>query len=100
MKLDTDDVEFIDLDEKDEEMFDKVVEHLIDEEVSLPERDKSNDSPRKKQEEEKKRVDMLMHSEVMMVQEAKAQHNAYELRKRAKKVGLDLLPPGRHSKTV
>ena len=100
MKIDTDDVEFTIVDEEESEMFDKVAKHLVKKEIELPDRDKSNDFPRKRQREEKEKLSVLRHSELKKVKEAKDQHNAYQIRKRAKEVGLDLLPPGRHSKSV
>ena len=69
----------------------------MDNEVKLPPRDPSNDFPRQRERKEKEKISSLRHSEVKKVKEAKAQHSSYLLRKRAKAVGLDLLPPGRHS---
>ena len=100
VKLDADDIEFTTIDEEDSEIFDKVAEHLVKKEIALPERDKSNDFPRKRQREEKEKVSVLRHSELKRVKEAKDQHGAYQIRKRAKKVGLKLLPSGRHSRSV
>ena len=100
MKVDSDDVEFTEIDDEDSEMFDKVADHLIDKKIELPERDNSNDFPRKREKSEKNRLEMARYSQIKKDKEAKAQHNAYEIRKRAKKVGLDLLPSGRHSKSA
>ena len=100
MKVDSDDVEFTEIDDKDSEMFDKVADHLVDKKIELPERDNSNDFPRKREKSEKNRLEMARYSQIKKDKEAKAQHNAYEIRKRAKKVGLDLLPSGRHSKSA
>ena len=100
MKVDADQVDFIDVEEEDSEFFDKIAETLVEQEVELPKRDKSNDFPRKREKKEKEKLDVLRYSELKRVKEAKSQHSAYQIRKRAKKVGLDLLPPGRHSQSV
>jgi len=100
MKVDADQVDFIEVGEEDNKFFNKVAEVLVEKEVELPRRDKSNDFPRKREKKEKEKLDVLRHSELKRVKEANDQHNAYQIRKRAKKVGLDLLPPGRHSKSV
>tara|TARA_X000001036_G_scaffold438753_1_gene487488 strand:+ start:990 stop:1817 length:828 start_codon:yes stop_codon:yes gene_type:complete len=100
MKVDSNDVEFTEIDDEDSEMFDKVADHLIDKKIELPERDNSNDFPRKREKSEKNRLEMARYSQIKKDKEAKTQHNAYEIRKRAKKVGLDLLPSGRHSKSA
>ena len=100
MKVDSDDVEFTEINDEDSEMFDKVADHLVDKKIELPERDNSNDFPKKREKSEKNRLEMARYSQIKKDKEAKAQHNAYETRKRAKKVGLDLLPSGRHSKSA
>ena len=100
MKVDSDDVEFTEINDEDSEMFDKVADHLVDKKIELPERDNSNDFPKKREKSEKNRLEMARYSQIKKDKEAKAQHNAYEIRKRAKKVGLDLLPSGRHSKSA
>ena len=73
IEVDAEETDFIDVSEENKKDFDIIAEHIVDKEVKLPPRNPINDFPN-------------------------YQHNAYELRKRAKKVGLDLLPPGRHSK--
>ena len=89
---------YVEVTDKDIVGFDEISEHLVKEEVELPERDPSNDFPVKRKREENARVASLRHSQIKKVKEAKSQHSSYILRKRAKAVGLDLLPPGRHSK--
>ena len=98
IEVDAEETDFIDVSEENKKDFDIIAEHIVDKEVKLPPRNPINDFPKKREKDEKKRVSSLRHSEVKKVREANYQHNAYELRKRAKKVGLDLLPPGRHSK--
>ena len=98
IEVDAEETDFIEVSEENKKDFDIIAEHIVDKEVKLPPRNPINDFPKKREKDEKKRVSSLRHSEVKKVREANYQHNAYELRKRAKKVGLDLLPPGRHSK--
>ena len=100
MKVDSDEVDFTDITDEDSAMFDKVAEHLVTKDVELPERDSSNDSPRKRESSEKSRIQVARFSQIKKEKEADAQHSAYEIRKRANKVKLDLLPPGRHSQTT
>mgnify|MGYP003325724167 CR=1 FL=1 len=59
-----------------------------------------NDKPRKRKKEEEERKKKKTQHFIKKEKEKNYQHSAYELRKRAKAVGLDLLPAGRHSKGV
>ena len=65
---------------------------------NLPERNEINDSPRKREKEERGRVVNILKSEKDKLKKRNYQKKAYELRKRAKNVGLDLLPNGRQPK--
>ena len=98
MKVDADDAEFIDMDDETKGVLDKVAEAISVDSLSLPERDSSNDYPRKRMEDEQKRVDNLSFKAVKKKVVAKKQQSRYLVRKQAKEVGLDLLPPGRHSR--
>ena len=97
IESDAEDVDFIEVSSEEIEGFDKVAEHLVKKEVELPNRDERNNFPFKREREEKEGLSSLRQSQVKKVREAKTQHSAYILRKRAMAVGLDLLPPGRHS---
>jgi len=64
----------------------------------LPERDERNDNPRKRNDSEKKELTSVTKHAMKKKDVADQQHSAYQMRKRAKAVGLDLLPGGRQSK--
>ena len=69
---------------------------VVDQDITLPPRDKSNDSPYKKYNEQKKSLKKTYSK-------AKATSSAKErkrLRKRAIAVGLEFLPPGKPKKEV
>lgn len=71
---------------------------ISDDSIRLPNRNKTNNRPKKREKEEKDRIILKTKEFVKKEKEKSYQHNAYELRKRAKEVNLDLLPSGRHSK--
>jgi len=77
-----------------------IADTVSDINVNLPERDKRNDNPRKRMDNEKVKLSNYTRHSMKKESVAKQQNSAYQIRKRAKKVGLDLLPPGRHSKKV
>ena len=98
MKVDADEAEFIDMDDETKEVLDKVSSVLDIGNIELPERNPVNDQPKKRMQEEQKRVDKLTFKSLKKGKIKKEQNSRYLIRKRAKAVGLDLLPPGRHSK--
>ena len=98
MKVDADEAEFIDMDDDTKEVLDKVSSVLDIGNIELPERNPVNDQPKKRMQEEQKRVDKLTFKSLKKGKIKKEQNSRYLIRKRAKAVGLDLLPPGRHSK--
>ena len=98
MKVDADDAEFIDMDDDTKEVLNQVASVMDVDSIELPKRNPLNDQPKKRMEEEKKRVDKLSFKSVKKNKIKKEQNSRYLIRKRAKAVGLDLLPPGRHSK--
>ena len=71
---------------------------LIPRDDDLPERDARNDSPRFREEEEKSSLNMATSNARKKLVEKVIQKQMYERRKRAKAVGLKLLPAGRSSK--
>lgn len=73
---------------------------VSDDSIELPKRNESNNKPRKRKKEEEERLIAKTQHFIKKEKEKSYQHSAYELRKRAKAVGLDLLPAGRHSKGV
>ena len=95
MKSDTEDAEFFEVTEKQEE----VLEVLSNDKIQLPERHSSNDEPKARDEFEKNRLKYKIKKAQISESEAKKQSNRYLIRKRAKAVGLELLSPGRHSRS-
>ena len=93
---DTEEAEFFEVTEGQEE----VLEVLSDSNIKLPERHSSNDSPKARDEFEKNRLKYKINKTQKDEEEIKRQSQRYLIRKRAKAVGLDLLPPGRHTKTA
>ena len=101
MKTDAKEVEFFDVTDDQNDALDLISEHVgVD--VQLPERDESNNNPaeRRKQEKDRLKQRTSSYSRAKRTTDKKKQSQRYRIRKRAEKVGLDLLPPGRHTKTV
>ena len=95
MKGDTEDAEFFEVTEKQEE----VLEVLSNDKIQLPERHSSNDEPKARDEFEKNRLKYKIKKAQISESEAKKQSKRYLIRKRAKAVDLELLSPGRHSRS-
>ena len=93
---DTEEAEFFEVTESQEE----VLEILSDSNIKLPERHSSNDFPKARDEFEKNRLKYKINEKQKNEEEIKRQSERYLIRKRAKLVDLDLLPPGRHTKTA
>lgn len=98
MKVDADEAEFVEMDDDEKEVLNQVESVMDLGDVKLPERNPSNNQPNKRAEKEQERVDNLSFSGIKKKKVAKEQQSRYLIRKRALAVGLDLLPPGRHSK--
>ena len=64
----------------------------------LPKRDKSNDTPHKRVKKEKQKLKLSVAQHKKKTKQLKTRRDNYKLKKRAEKVGLKLLPPGRWSK--
>ena len=79
--------------------FDKV-SSVIGSSKPLPDRNPINDHPKKRKYEEDKKIVRATKTAIRKSKEKDYQKRAYETRKRAKAVGLDLLGNGRHSKGV
>ena len=90
--------EFVDVTPQESSKMDEISEELEGVYENLPERNEINDSPRKREKEERGRVVNILKSEKDKLTKRNYQKKAYELRKRAKNVGLDLLPNGRQPK--
>ena len=95
---DTEEAEFFEVTERQEE----VLEILSDSNIKLPERDKINNDPAQRRKDEKNRLKQRasIYNRTKTDKAKKEQNERYAIRKRAKTVGLDLLPPGRHTKTA
>ena len=77
----------------------EILNIIVINEEELPERNKSNDNPIKRMRKEKKKVEDIKKNP-KKIRKRKDQYNSwYHLRKRAKYVGLELLPPGKPTKT-
>lgn len=85
--------EFIDVDIEDSSF-----NQVSDDSVALPERNIINDAPKKRKKKENERILLKTREFIKKEKERAYQHSAYELRKRAEDIGLELLPAGRHSK--
>jgi len=98
IRMDGEDAEFVDINEKEQEEMDLVSKIMDMEDIELPERDIANSSPRLREKNEKK---TLKQSTIKLIKKEKVKkqlNNAYRLRKRAEAVGLKLLGSGRQSK--
>ena len=98
MKVDADEAEFVDMDDETKQVLDHVASAMEVDNIALPERNPINDKPKKREKEEKARLSTLGFKSIKKKVEDKKQQSRYLVRKRALAVGLDLLPPGRHTK--
>ena len=96
-----DDIEEAEFEISDEEIdgFDKVSK-VIGSSNPLPDRNPINDHPKKRKDEEDKKIVKATKTAIRKSKEKDYQKRAYETRKRANAVGLVLLGNGRHSKGV
>ena len=97
MKVDTntEDAEFFDISDNQEQ----VLDDLSNDKIVLPERHMSNDTPRVRESFEKDRLKKKIIEKREQSKTETAQSKRYIIRKRAKAVGLDLLSPGRHTRS-
>ena len=98
MRMDGEDAEFIDVDDKDKNDMDLVSKVMDIENIELPERDIANSSPRLREKNEKKTLKASTIKHIKQEKVKKQLNNAYRLRKRAEAVDLKLLGSGRQSK--
>ena len=92
---DAEEVDFFEVTDGQEE----VLNQLTDEDIVLPERHPSNNKPKVREQYEKNRLKYKINKAKTTPIEAEKQSSRSQVRKRAKEVGLDLLPPGRHTKS-
>lgn len=100
LRADADDADFVDLSTNDIDYFDKLSNEVGVSNVDLPERDKANDNPMSKSVKDGKKLKAATKFALEQEKKKQYQKDAYQLRKRAKAVDLELLPNGRHSKGV
>ena len=98
MRMDGEDAEFVDIDEKEKDEMDLVSKIMDMEDIELPERDIANSSPRLREKNEKKTLKQSAIKQIKKEKVKKQLNNAYRLRRRAEDVGLKLLGAGRQSK--
>ncbi len=98
MKVDADEAEFIEMDDQTKQVLDQVSSVMDIDNIELPERNPINNHQAKRQKDELAKVEKLGFNNLKKKAEGKKQQSRYQVRKRALAVGLDLLPPGRHSK--
>ena len=77
----------------------EVINSIEINEENLPKRNKENDKPKKRLLKEKKRIRKIKKNPNLLKKKKDQFNSWYHLRKRAKKVGLELLPPGKPTKT-
>ena len=92
---DAEEVEFLEITKNQEE----VLETLSDNSIKLPERHPSNDEPKARDDFEKNRLKYKIKEKKKDKSEAKKQAERYKIRIRAEAVDLELLSPGRHSRS-
>ena len=89
--------EIVDIEDEDSQALDSIANHIGTKEP-LPARNPSNDHPKAREKNEKNNLKKALSSVRAKEKEKEYQKEAYKTRKRAKAVGLELLPSGRHSK--
>ena len=92
---DSEEAEFVEITEDQNE----ILNELSNDNIVLPKRHVSNDTPRIRESFEKDRLQKKIAKKREEKSVESKQSKRYLIRKRAKAVGLDLLPPGRHSKS-
>ena len=97
--VDAEEADWFDVKEEHIELLDVIAEHVGDENIELPERHISNDTPKLREAFEKERLKGKVKARKIEITEKSKQADRYLVRTRAKAVDLELLGPGRHSKS-
>ena len=97
--IDVEDADFFEVNDDDVEILDVIAEHVGDKNIELPERHVSNDTPKLRDDYERARLNGRVTTKTKEIDEKGKQAQRYLIRKRAKAVDLELLGPGRHSKS-
>ena len=92
--------EWFEVTNEDTELLDVIAEHVGDTEIELPERHISNNSPKLRDDYERERLKGRVKVKKIELSEKDKQAERYLIRKRAIAVDLELLAPGRHSKSA
>ena len=98
--VDAEDADFFDVTNEQSEVLDAIQEHVGDVNIKTPERPPSNNQPKVRDAYERARLKGKVSSKMKDVSEQDKQAQRYLIRKRAKEVGLEMLPPGRHSRSI
>ena len=98
--VDAQDTEWFDVTDEETQLLDVIAEHAGDVNIELPERHPSNDMPKIRDDYERARLKGKVTKRTKEFTEKDKQADRYLIRKRANAVGLELLPPGRQSKSV
>ena len=73
---------------------------IVGKDIDLPPRDDRNNKPNIRKKDEKRAIALSTQHEKKRMEKIQIQRNMYQRRKRAKEVGLELLPRGRQTKSV
>ena len=98
--VDAEEADFFDITNEQTEVLNVIEQHIGDVNIEVPERHPSNNKPKLRDAYEKARLQGRVKSKMKDVSEKDKQAERYLIRKRAKAVGLEMLPPGRHSRSV
>tara|TARA_Y100000310_G_scaffold132312_1_gene131361 strand:+ start:1704 stop:2402 length:699 start_codon:yes stop_codon:yes gene_type:complete len=96
---DTEDAEWFDVTNEQEDVFDAISDHIGTSNLEVPEKHPSNNSPKIRDEYEKYRVNKKIKKTRKDEEVSRKQAERHIIRKRAKEVDLELLAPGRHTKS-
>ena len=96
---DTEEVDFIDVTDNQTDTLDLLSDAIGTDGSELPDRDISNNHPIAREHEEKKKIREIENSLNAKKTIKQKQNDRYYIRRRAFSVGLELLPPGRHTKS-
>ena len=99
MKVEDDSADFFEINDTEEAVFEEISNEIGGDFIELPERDESNNEPTKKHKKQKAELAKAIKKSKGKEKEVSKQANRYLIRKRAKAVGLELLPPGRKTRS-
>ena len=96
---DAEEVDFFEVTDEQEQVLDALSDSIGGDNIDLPERHPSNDNPKARDDFERNRLKYKINEKKISAEESQKQSDRYLIRKRAKAVGLDLLPSGRRTKS-